>query len=237
MKAVNRLLTLLSLTAVVITLERVSPTTRILLPPRDFLHLHELVQMGLISAFSVVVTFVLLRVISDGFRQLQDGRGMVLGTLFILGTYFYATGNGAHEVASFLFNQYCYTSRVGVGVCGSLYVDDYYFGNIVYFLGLGLSNLALILLELRRPDETYGRRDFRITLINAGVLALTFIAYDAFDRVAVGLVATIVYAVVFTLLLLRSNALFRSVPFTLYSAAGFALAAAVAIPLRLALAL
>ena len=51
MKSVNRLLTLLSLTTVVITLERVSPTTRVMLQPYNFLHLHEVVQMGLISAF------------------------------------------------------------------------------------------------------------------------------------------------------------------------------------------
>lgn len=233
MKSVNRLLTLLSLTTVVITLERVSPTTKILLQPYNFLHLHEVVQMSLISAFSVIVSFLLLRAISGNFRLLQDGAGTVLGVLFILGTYFYATGNGVHEVASFLFNQYCDTKHFTSAECGSMFFNDYYAGNIAYFLGLGLSNLALILLELRRPDRSYGARDMVVTIANGGVLALTFFAYGAFDRVSVGLISTIVCALVFDLVLLGSKVRFRTVPFTLYSALGFSAAALLAMPVRL----
>jgi hypothetical protein len=233
MKPVNRLLTLLSLTTVVITVERVSPTTKVLMQPYNYLHLHEVVQMGVISAFSVVISFLLLREVSRNYRLLQDAGGTLLGILFILGTYFYATGNGVHEVASFLFNEYCDTKDFTSAVCGSMYFNDYYVGNVVYFAGLGLSNLALILLELRRPDASYGARDLRITLANGAVLALTFFAYDAFDRVSVGLVSTIVYALVFDLLLVRRRVQYGTVPFTLYSALGFTSAAIVATPIRL----
>jgi hypothetical protein len=233
MKSVNRLLTLLSLTTVLITLERVSPTTRVLMQPYNYLHLHEVVQMGVISAFSVVISFLLLRAVSRNFRLLQDQGGAVLGVLFILGTYFYATGNGVHEVASFLFNQYCDTEHFTSAACGSMFFNDYYAGNITYFLGLGLSNVALVLLELRRPDLTYRPRDTWVTIANGAVLALTFFAYDAFDRVSVGLVSTIVFAVVFDLVLLRSNNRFRAVPFTLYSAVGFTAASLLATPVRL----
>lgn len=233
MKSVNRLLTLLSLTTVVITLERVSPTTKVLMQPYNYLHLHEVVQMGVISAFSVVVSFLLLRSVSGNFRLLQDATGAVLGVAFILGTYFYATGNGVHEVASFLFNEYCDTKHFTSTECGSMFFNDYYVGNSVYFLGLGLSNLALVLLELSRPDRSYGIRDMQVTVANAGILALTFFAYDAFDRVSVGLISTVCYAVVFDLLLIRRKVRFRTVPFTLYSALGFSVAALLAIPVRL----
>jgi hypothetical protein len=233
MKPVNRLLTLLSLTTVVITLERVSPTTKILMQPYSYLHFHEVVQMGVISAFSVVVSFLLLRAVSRNFRLLQDVSGAVLGVIFILGTYFYATGNGVHEVASFLFNAYCDTAHFTSAVCGSMFFDDYYPGNITYFLGLGLSNIALVLLELRQPDQTYGRRDLWVTIANSVVLALTFFVYDAFDRVSVGLVSTIIYAMVFDLLLVQSKSKYRTLPFTLYSALGFTTASLLAIPVRL----
>ena len=235
MAPVNRLLTLLSLTTVVITLERVSPTTRVMLQPYNFMHLHEAVQMGAITAFSVIVSFLLLREVSDNFRLMQDGLGLVLGCLFMLGSYFYATGNGVHEVASFLFNEYCDVKHFTSAVCGSMYFDDYYAGNIVYFVGLGLSNLVLVLFELRRrfrrgPDRVTGA-----TIANGLVLALTFIAYDAFDRVSVGLISTIVYALVFGGLLYRNRSTIRSLPFTLYTALGFAVAAVVAIPIRVLL--
>lgn len=232
-KPVNRLLTILSLTAVVITLERLSPTTRILLQPYNFMHLHEAVQMGMITAFSVVISFLILRAASRNFALIGDGIGTLLGILFILGTYFYATGNGVHEVASFLFNQYCDTKHFTSASCGSMYFNDYYAGNIVYFFGLGLSNLAIVLLEMRRPDYTFTQSDARVTIINGLVLALTFFAYDAFDRVAVGLISTIVFAVLFSWLLVRRGVPYRTLPFTLYSALGFVLAAVVATPVRL----
>jgi hypothetical protein len=114
-----------------------------------------------------------------------------------------------------------------------MYFNDCYVGNVVYFVGLGLSNLALVLLELRCPDATYGPRDLGVTIANGFVLALTFFAYDAFDRVAVGLVSTIVYAVVFDLFLVRSTVRYRTVPFTLYSALGFTTASILAAPVRL----
>jgi hypothetical protein len=234
MKPVNRLLTLLSLTTVVISIERFSPTTRVLLQPYNFLHLHEAVQMGLITAFSAIISFLLLWVISLNFRLLQDRLGLLLGSVFVLGVYFYATGNGAHEVASFLYNQYCDTARPGTGACGSMYFNDYYFGNIVYFLGLGLSNVALVLLERRRPNRDFTSDDLRVTLVNAGVLALSFIAYDAFDRVLVGLVSTIVFAIVFDALLLTGGTRFRALPFTLYSSLGFTVAGVVSLLIRVA---
>ena len=234
MKPVNRLLTLLSLTTVVISIERVSPTTRVLLQPYNFLHLHELVQMGLISAFSVVISFLLLRAVSRNFRLLQDGIGASLGAIYVLGTYFYAAGNGVHEVASFLFNEFCDTKHFTSTVCGSMHFNDYYVGNVIYFLGLGLSNLALVLIELRHPDDTMDRRDARVTVANGLVLTLTFFAYDAFDRVAVGLVSTIAYAIIFGFLLFRSQARYRTLPFTLHSALGFSVASILAIPVRIA---
>src|SRR5579884_1687723 len=183
MKPVNRLITLLSLITVVITVERVSPTTRILLQPYGFLHLHEALQIGLITAAGTVISFLILREVSDGFRLLAAGGGAALGCLFILGTYFAASGNAAHEVASFLFNRFCDVHHVRPGACGSEYVNDYFFGNVTYFVG-------------------------------------------------VGLVSTVVFALVFGGLLLTARARPRFLPFTLYSGLGFTLAAVIAIPIR-----
>ena len=85
----------------------------------------------------------------------------------------------------------------------------------------------------KRPDTSYGPRDLRITIVNGAVLTLTFFAYDAFDRASVGLVSTIVYAVVFDLLLVRRKVRYSTVPFTLYSAFGFTAAVNLATPVRL----
>lgn len=233
MKPINRLLTALSLTTVVITIERVSPTTRVLLQPDRFLHLHEVLQIGLITAFSTIISFLIFRTVSGNFRELAGPRGLVLACLFILGLYLYASGNAGHEIASFLFNTYCNTKHFSSHSCQSVYLDDYFFGNGVYFVGLGLSTVAVILLEVRAPNEEMSTKDSYVTIANGLVLALTFIAYDGFDRVAVGLVASIVFAVLYVGILLRSGRPFRFKPFTLYSALGFSIASVVAIPTRI----
>jgi hypothetical protein len=217
---------------VLITLERISPTTKVLLDPHHFLRLHELVQMAVITTISVVISFLILREVSDRFQNLGSLYGTVLGVLFMVGSYFYATGNGAHEVSSYLFNQFCNTDVIHPGHCAASYDDDYYFGNIVYFFGLGLSNLALVILEVRRGE---GDRVTLATYINAAILALTFIAYDAFDRVAVGLISTVIFTLVFGAILVWARGSFRQLPFTVYTVVGFGVAMLVATPIRLLL--
>src|SRR5438874_7032406 len=98
MSRLNWILTLLSLNAVLIILERISPTTRIILQPYSFLRVHEVFQMLTIILFSTVLPFFLLREATDNFKGLQTKGGMLFGVIFITGLYFYASGNGLHEV-------------------------------------------------------------------------------------------------------------------------------------------
>src|SRR3990167_1622016 len=102
MSRVNFLLTLTSLTAIVIIIERLSPTTRIILQPYSFLRIHEVVQMIFIITASILISFYLLRLLSRNFELMKSKQGMMVAVIFILGLYFTATGNGLHEVASHL---------------------------------------------------------------------------------------------------------------------------------------
>jgi hypothetical protein len=56
MKRLNWLLTLVSLTVLVVTGERFSFTTRVVLPPSNFLRLHEVLQMTLMILATVVLS-------------------------------------------------------------------------------------------------------------------------------------------------------------------------------------
>lgn len=232
MKPINVLLSLLSLNAVIVIVERLSPTTKILLQPYNFLRLHEVVQMLAVIPLSFIISYLLLKIISDDFRLLRSVRGTVLGIVFVLGLYLTATGNGAHETAGFIYNTFCNTTHIGVGACASAYINDYYFGNIVYFLGLLLSNLALILLERSHPDRTLTRNDIVIVGINGVIYALTLFAYSAFDVVAVGMWFTLTMAVLVDWLLLTSKTRPKTLPFTLYSAVAYSLAAVATVLVR-----
>ncbi|MBI3576582.1 hypothetical protein HY086_00910 [Candidatus Gottesmanbacteria bacterium] len=221
MKPITILLSLLSLNALVIIVERLSPTTQIILQPYGFLRVHEVVQMLAIILFSFIISFLLLKVISDNFRLLKSKRGTVIGTVFIIGLYFTATGNGAHEIASHLFNTFCDTKRIVAGFCGSSFFNDYYFGNIVYFVGLLFSNLALIILERQNPNRSMNKTDVAIVVGNGIVYAFTLFAYAAFDRVLVGLGFIAAMAIIVDYLLFTSKSKPTTLPFTLYSAIAY----------------
>ena len=143
--------------------------------------------------------------------------------MFIIGVYFYATGNGAHEIASYVFTAFCLASQVTSPLCESAFVNDYYFGNILFFLGAFLIRLSLMLFERMHPDPTFTRRDWLVLAGNSLVYALAIFAYAAFDRVVVGLVYAATATSVMVVLLVTAPTPARALPFTLYSAVAYGL--------------
>lgn len=232
MRPITILLSLLSLNAFVVIVERLSPTTQIILAPYGFLRVHEFIQMLAIIPFSFIISFLLLKYITDNFRLLKTTRGTVIGTVFIMGLYFTATGNGAHEIASYVFNSFCNTKQIIPGFCGSSFFNDFYFGNIVYFAGLLLSNIALIIFERENPDKTLKKKDLIIVVANGIVYAFTLFAYAAYDRVIVGLGFTLVMTAVVDYLLLTATSKPRTLPFTLYSTLAYTLSTTAIIIVR-----
>jgi len=194
MKPENKIFSLTSLVVLLVTLERFSPTTKILLQPDSFLRLHEVIQMSVLIVATVILPFCLLKIVSDNFKLLQKPVGFGLALLFLIGVYFYATGNGLHEVSSFSFNQFCDVHVVSGQPCSSMFFNDYYTGNILYFIGALLMNIPLLVFEERRAQSAWLPKDLGLLAVNAIIFALTIIAYAGFDRVLVGLV----YAVIMT---------------------------------------
>jgi len=188
--------------------------------------------MSVVIFASILISFLLLKVISNNFETIKDFKGTLYALLFITGVYFLATGNGLHEVASFLFNTFCDTKHVAHGACGSMFFNDYYFGNILYFIGLLVSNFALVLLEIKKPNKFSDKKNVTITIINSLVFALTLFAYDAFDRVLVGLIFTAIAAILTDILLFTAKRNYRQLPFTVYCALAYSTATIASILIR-----
>jgi hypothetical protein len=85
MKRLNWLLTCVSLVVLVVTVERFSFTTRVVLPPSNFLRVHEVLQMALIILTTVVMSWLLLQALSDDFALLTSPRGRRLALVFLIG--------------------------------------------------------------------------------------------------------------------------------------------------------
>jgi hypothetical protein len=204
----------------------------VVLQPYSFLRLHEVIQMLVIILITVLIPFFILKEVTHNFELLKTKQGTALGVLFITGVYFYATGNGAHEIASYLFNTFCDVKFFTSTLCGSMFFNDYYFGNILYFLGASLMTIPLILFERGNPRNHAQNRDLGLIIVNAVVYAIAIVAYAAFDRVLVGLVYAVVMMLIIDMLLLTAKKPWRSLPFTLYSSVCYTLGALIALLLR-----
>lgn len=233
MHKVNLLLSLLSLTALLVIIERISPTTEILLQPYNFLRLHEVVQMTVIIFIGIIISFFLLKEISNNFENIRDKKGTICAFMFIIGLYFYSTGNGVHELASFLFNTYCNIKQITGNLCNGLFLNDYYFGNGLYFIGLLLINLSLILLEKRNPLKNTTKMNTIITLANSLLFTVALVAYAAFDRVSMGLFFLIIAVIIAILVIPTSKIKIKYLPFTLYCVFAYSTAAVISFVIRL----
>lgn len=132
MNKINKILTWSTVAVLVVTIERFSFTTKVLLQPYGFIRLHEVVQMCLIIFATVVIPFFQLREITNNFEAVRSKSGWIWALVFISGVYFYATGNGVPEVSSFNFNNFCDTKNFGGDLCGGFFVNDLLYGQ--YFV-------------------------------------------------------------------------------------------------------
>jgi hypothetical protein len=233
MKRLNVIFCLSSLSVLLVTVERFSFTTRVLLQPGGFLRLHEVIQICLVILLTVVLPAWLLKEVSNNFEALQTGRGAFLALLFIVGVYFYATGNGLHEVSSFNLNQFCSVAKPVGDVCGTFFINDFYTGNILYFAGGGLMVVTLMLMEKSFSRSRFTNGDMWIALANAMIYALAIFAYAAFDRVLVGLVYVLITAAIADALFLTVRRLSLHYPVITYTAATYTLGALLALVIRL----
>jgi len=233
MKRLHILFSLTSLSVVLVTIERFSFTTKVLLQPYSFLRLHEIIQILVLILATVIIPFFLFKAVTNDFSLLKTSRkNLFLGVSFIAGIYFYASGNAFHELASFLLNQYCDVDKVSGGLCESLFFNDYYTGNILYFIGAFLITVPLILLEIAQPRHIMVKRDFWLLVPNCLIYALAIIAYAAFDRVLVGLVYTVVTTLVIVAILFVQRKKFLQLPVTNYMAVTYVVGMIVACVVR-----
>lgn len=224
MKKINVLFTLYSLLAVIVIIERLFPATRLLLPPYNFIRLHEINQTVLFLTFTVVLSFVMLQEITDNFQSLRKKGSAWWAVIFVAGTYLYGAGEGWHEVASFTFNTYCNTNHIVGLLCGGLFMNDYYAGNIIFFVGGVMMNTALLVLAAQNPTKPFGKKDMTILLLNSVVYASTWFAYAAFDRVLVGLFFSSVLLLLSAGFFIARRKKLRAYPFISYSFVAYFLA-------------
>jgi len=224
MKRINTIVTLYTLTAVVIIVERLSPATQILLQPYNFIRLHEINQTVIFLPITVILSFFVLKSVTDNFQTLNRTLNTVLAALFVCGAYLYGAGEGWHEVASFTLNTYCDAHNPTGNLCQGLFINDYYAGNLIFFVGGVIMNAVLLALATQQPMERFNNTDMAILLVNSLVYAFTWFAYAAFDVVLLGLIFAALLALISIVAFLRVRWNAREYPYITYSVVAYILA-------------
>ena len=224
MNKLNWLFTIYSLVALVIIIERLSPITRVLLQPYNFIRMHEINQTVIFLTITVIIAVLQLRIITNDFKALKDRQNLMLFLLFTVGVYLFGAGEGWHEVASFTLNSYCNIHKIINQLCGGLYINDFYAGNIIFFIGAVLINTTILALSARFPMKIFSQKDQTILFINSIVYAFTWFAYAAFDEVLVGLFFSALLMLVSLYYFFRIKNNWRAYPYIIYSALAYTLA-------------
>jgi hypothetical protein len=224
MKRINIIVSLYTLTAVVIIIERLLPITRALLQPYDFIRLHEINQTVLFLPVTVILSFFILKSVTDNFQTLNRPLNTILAAAFLCGVYLYGAGEGWHEVASFTLNTYCDTRNLSGNLCLGLFINDYYAGNLIFFVGGVMMNNVLLVLATQQKMERFNNNDLTILLVNSLVYAFTWFAYAAFDVVLLGLYFAALLAIISIVAFMRVKWNIREYPYITYSAVAYTLA-------------
>ncbi len=222
MHRLNILFSIYSLTALVIVIERLLPSP--LLQPHSFIRLHEINQTVIFLTITIVLSLFYLQIFTNNFHTLKNKPDFLILLTFMVGVYLFGAGEGWHEVASFTLNHHCDLKNLTGDLCHGLFINDYYAGNIIFFIGGVLMNLSLLTLASKFPILAFNTKNMIFLILNSLVFAFTWFAYSAFDKVLVGLFFSAVLMIISLGFYLRVKNRIRQYPYILYSVIAYTLA-------------
>lgn len=217
----------LSLTIVLLSLNRLTSLTSGHLQPHEFLRWLDLNAMLPIPLLSVVLYYLLKRQVAWDARFRQTVRYTLLGMLFIAGAYLFGAGSGAHEVTNYLNTRFCERGDVSGSLCDIVAYNDDEFSHYVYYAGFLALNISLMLMEFFMPRrEAASRTDLSLIFVNSLFIASGMFANLAFEETRLDLVFfASVMALALGLLLLGKRSVFR-LPVVFYFASAYTLGVA-----------
>ena len=223
MNRLNKLFTIYSIAVLVIIIEGLLPYTRTLIQPYDSISIHQLIQTVIFIPVTIILSFFGLKVITHDFQALKDKQNGFLLLVFVIGAYLTGAGEGWHEVANFTLHKYC-TYHALNNICGGLYINSFYTGNIIFFFGGILMSVSLFTLAKKLPMTPFTKKELAILTINSIIYAFTWFAYAAFDTVSVGFFFSVLLMIISLGFLTVVRKQWKSYPFIIYSAIAYSLA-------------
>lgn len=221
MKRVHILLTGLSITILLLSLNRLTSFTLSYLQPFEFLRWLDFNAMIPIPLLSILLYYLILREVIYESKFKKTKLYFSLFLLFITGVYLFGASSGNHEVTNYLNTRFCERGNIDSPLCNIISYNDDEFSHIIYYLGFVFMNVVLLLMEYNMPRKIgMIKRDYIFISANALFIGLGIFANLAFEEIGIDLYI-FGFLMVLSLYLLYSKKIVSKFPITYYFAVSY----------------
>jgi len=221
MKKVHFLFTGLSVTILLLSLNRLTSFTLSYLQPYGFLRWLDFNAMIPIPLLSIVLYYLLLREVIYDSSFKKTKLYALLFLLFITGVYLFGVSSGNHEVTNYLNTRFCERGAIDSPLCNIISYNDDEFSHIIYYLGFVFMNIVLLLMEYNMPRKKgMVKRDYIFVSANALFIGLGIFANLAFEEIGIDLYV-FGFLMALSLYLLFAKKTISKLPITYYFALSY----------------
>lgn len=218
MKRIHLIFTGLTSVIILLSLNRLTPWTSGYLQPYEFLRFLDFNAMIPIPLLTVLLYYLILREVTRDHPFTKTKLYMWLFLAFITGVYLFGASSGTHEVTNYLNTRFCDRGRVTTQLCQIIAYNDDEFSHYVYYSGLVLMNVVLLLTQYHIAFKTPMKsRDVAGITANALFIALGIFANLAFEEIGIDLWVFTFLAILSLYLWYSRRKLIKSYPIILYS--------------------
>jgi hypothetical protein len=188
MARIHLLLSVQTAVVLLLTVNRLSSLTLGYVAGNEFLRwvdFHNLLTLPLISLSAF---YLLKRRLDQAAAPAASVAVAWIGYAFLVGTYLYGAGYGAHEVTNYLHVRFCAAPEAANdALCRIIVFNDDEFSHWVWFAGFVLINAALLLLQAVAPLGRPRAADVALLVGNGLFIALGIFANLGFEAIGLDL--------------------------------------------------
>ena len=203
MRYIHYLLTVQSVVAILVSINRLGTWTLGYVLPNEFLRWVDFNNMLALPLISLVAFYLLKKTIECNSPAREGRTHLTLNLIFIVGLYFLGASYGDHEVTNYLHTRFCLQDTTS-DLCRIVIFNDDEFSHWVFFTGFVMVNAALLFLQMVFPyrgEVTTG--DVSLLVGNAVFLAAGIFANLGFEEIGLDLYIVALLAILSVYLLWR----------------------------------
>lgn len=217
MKRVHLILTGLTLSIILLSVNRLTMATQAYMQPFEFLRFMDFFAMIPIPLISVLL-YVLLK------EQITKSTHIGYTLILITGIYLFAAGSGDHEVTNYLNMRFCDSGKTTTPICRIISYNDDEFSHYVYYAGFILLNIGLMLYEYTYPRlKRITGKDIAGIAANSFLIGLGIFANLAFEDIGIDLYIFGAVMILSLYLLYKGKQPATHLPVTMYFAIAYTL--------------